>query len=264
MASIAARTKRKGGGEDGSAAQSAPKRRLTKHIPFQESKSIQERAKPYLLAVSKLHVNIIDTTWSTSRNRRVKPGHIQELTEVFIKGSLKRGAPENHLFILYSANEVHQIQQRTDGSNTAAQDDSNSNSEANFLNWSSVNKTKVEVIAGQHQLYALQQYIKATGAPESDAWWTCELYDKDQLPADLNIKLRNHLVSIASVAAGSITGSQVTVDHRLVEALRLGSEKSFPTRRLVTLWNHKGWREITTRWCQTHLGLKTFNISTFK
>ncbi|KAL3290979.1 hypothetical protein RB213_002099 [Colletotrichum asianum] len=228
MASIAARTKQKGGSEDGGAAQSAPKRRLTKHIPFQESKSIRERAKPYLLAVGKLHVN------STSRNRRVKPGHVRELTEVFIKGGLKRSAPENRLFVLYSANE------------------------------SSVNKTKVEVIAGQHQLYALQQYIKATGAPESDAWWTCELYDKDQLPADLNIKLRNHLVSIASVAAGSITGSRVTVNHRLVKALRLGSEKSFPTRQLITLWNHKGWREITTRWCQTRLGLETFNISTFK
>ncbi|KAF4881223.1 hypothetical protein CGCFRS4_v015772 [Colletotrichum fructicola] len=135
-------------------------------------------------------------------------------------------------------------------------------------------------MAGQHRLCALRQYIKATGAPESDAWWTCDLYDKDQLPADLNIKLRvnsrdpslpdnhgqiwNHLVSIASVAAGSITGSRVTVDHRLVEALRLGSEKSFPTRRLVTLWNHIGWREITTRWCQTRLGLETFNISTFE
>ncbi|KAL3292298.1 hypothetical protein RB213_011941 [Colletotrichum asianum] len=38
-------------------------------------------------------------------------------------------------------------------------------------------------------LYSANKYIKATGAPESNTWWTCELYDKDQLPADLNIKL---------------------------------------------------------------------------
>ncbi|KAL3300123.1 hypothetical protein RB213_008667 [Colletotrichum asianum] len=60
-----------------------------------------------------------------------------------MKGSLKRSALENYLFVLYGANE----------------------------------------------LYALQQYIKATGALESDAWWICKLYNKDQLPTDLNIKL---------------------------------------------------------------------------
>ncbi|KAL3292280.1 hypothetical protein RB213_011923 [Colletotrichum asianum] len=254
MASIAAGMKRKGGGEDSGAAQLAPKRRLTKHMPFWESKSIWERAKPYLLAVGKLHVDVMDTTWSTGRNHRVKPGH----TEVFMKGGLKRGAPENHLFVLCGADEVHQIRQRTDSSDTTAQDDSNSNSKANFLNWSSVNKTKVE-----HQLYALQQYIKATGAPESDAWWTCELYDKDQLPADLNIKLRVNRRDL-SLPDNHRQIWNYLVLIALVEALHLSSEKSFPTRQLVTLWNHKGWREITTRWCQTHLGLETFNISTFE
>ncbi|KAF6816920.1 hypothetical protein CMUS01_12180 [Colletotrichum musicola] len=34
------------------------------------------------------------------------------------------------------------------------------------------------------------EYIEVTGAPALDAWWTCELYDKDRLLADLNIKLR--------------------------------------------------------------------------
>ncbi|KAF6803755.1 hypothetical protein CPLU01_16097 [Colletotrichum plurivorum] len=24
-----------------------------------------------------------------------------------------------------------------------------------------------------------REYVEATGAPASDAWWTCELYDKD-------------------------------------------------------------------------------------
>lgn len=107
MASIAAGTKRKGGSKDSSAAQSALKRRLTKHMPFWESELIWERAKPYLLAVGKLHVNIMDITWSTSRNRRVKPGHVWELMEVFMKGSLECGALENCLFVLCGANEVH-------------------------------------------------------------------------------------------------------------------------------------------------------------
>ncbi|KAL3291340.1 hypothetical protein RB213_001798 [Colletotrichum asianum] len=105
MASIAAGMKRKGGGEDGGAAQSALKRCLTKHMPFQESESIRERAKPYLLAVGKLHVDVMDIIWSTSRNRCVKPGHVWELTEVFMKGGLKRGALENCLFFIRSSGE---------------------------------------------------------------------------------------------------------------------------------------------------------------
>ncbi|KAF6803273.1 hypothetical protein CPLU01_16125, partial [Colletotrichum plurivorum] len=32
----------------------------------------------------------------------------------------------------------------------------------------------------------------------------------------------------------------------------------------MTLWNHERWRTLTTRWCETRLGLETFNISTFE
>ncbi|KAL3290700.1 hypothetical protein RB213_004882 [Colletotrichum asianum] len=74
-------------------------------MPFRESESIRERAKPYLLAVGKLHVDVMDITWSTGRNCRVEPGHVRELTEVFMKGGLERGAPENCLFFIRSSGE---------------------------------------------------------------------------------------------------------------------------------------------------------------
>ncbi|KAF6802830.1 hypothetical protein CPLU01_16139, partial [Colletotrichum plurivorum] len=151
------------------------------------------------------------------------------------------------------------------------------------MHWADVNHGKAEVMAGQHRIEALREYVKETRAPDSELWWTCELYDKDRLPRDLNIKLRvnrrdpslpdNHgqiwtqLVSLASPAENSkdaTTEEQVSVDIRLVEMLRLGGEKLFPTRRLVTLWNHHRWRPITTQWCRTKLGLETFNISSFE
>ncbi|KAL3291634.1 hypothetical protein RB213_015099 [Colletotrichum asianum] len=271
MASIAAGMKRKGGGEDGSAAQLAPKRRLTKHMPFRESESIRERAKPYLLAVGKLHVDVMDTTWSTGRNRRVEPGYVRELTEVFMKGGLERGAPENRLFFIGSSGErmVVTLLPETIATATAKQTSSTGplSTRPRWRSWrDSTGFAPSDSTSRQQARWSLM--------PGGRVSYTTKL------PADLNIKLRvnrrdlslpdnhgqiwNHLVLIASVAVGSITGSRVTIDHRLVEALRLGSEKSFPTRRLVTLWNHKGWREITTRWCQTRLGLETFNISTFE
>ncbi|KAK1994148.1 hypothetical protein LX36DRAFT_641942, partial [Colletotrichum falcatum] len=252
--------KRKRDGLDSAAARPGPGRRKKDDEPFREGRSVRERARPYLLAVGKMPVDVLETTWSIGRNRRVEPAHVWELKEAFMKGGLERSAPENRIAVLCSVEDVRRIRQSTGEPG--------------------VNDTKAEVMAGQHRLCALREYVVATGAPASEAWWTCELYDKDRLPAELNIKLRinrrdpslpdNHgqiwtqLVSIASDAAGAATRTQATVDHKLVEALRLGGEKSFPTRRLVTLWNHERWRSLTTRWCQTRLGLETFNISTFE
>ncbi|KAF4417011.1 hypothetical protein CFRS1_v016120, partial [Colletotrichum fructicola] len=138
-----------------------------------------------------------------------------------------------------------------------------------------------EVMAGQHRIQALREYVKETGAPGSNLWWVCELYDKDRLPRDLNVKLRvnrrdpslpdNHgqiWMQLASIAftggrEDEGLGGEDAAPH-VIEALRLGGDKHFPTRRLITLWNHRRWRPTTTQWCRTRLGLDTFNISYFE
>ncbi|KAF6807276.1 hypothetical protein CPLU01_15818, partial [Colletotrichum plurivorum] len=114
----------------------------------------------------------------------------RELKDAFARGGLERGAPENRIAVLCSAEEVRRIRQSTGGGGDGHADDDPGDGEASFLRWASVNDTKAEVMAGQHRLRALREYVEATGAPASDVWWTRELYDKDRLPADLNIKLR--------------------------------------------------------------------------
>ncbi|KAK1837377.1 hypothetical protein CCHR01_20002, partial [Colletotrichum chrysophilum] len=104
---------------------------------------------------------------------------------------------------------------------------------------------------------------------------------KDRLPRDLNVKLRvnrrdpslpdNHgqiWMQLASIAftggrEDEGLGGEDAAPH-VIEALRLGGDKHFPTRRLITLWNHRRWRPTTTQWCRTRLGLDTFNISYFE
>jgi hypothetical protein len=54
------------------------------------------------------------------------------------------------------------------------------------------------------------------------------------------------------------------VDHKLVETLGIGAEHRFPTKRLVTLWLNKRWRDMTTQWCRARLGLESFSISLFE
>jgi hypothetical protein len=57
---------------------------------------------------------------------------------------------------------------------------------------------------------------------------------------------------------------QVTVDSKLVEKLRLAGEQKFPTRRLVTLWNHNSWPYMINRLLTTRVGFGIFNISMFE
>lgn len=182
--------KRKRSGQDGSAERPSLKRR-TGNEPFRESESVRERAKPYLLAVAKLHSDVLETTWSRGRNRRVEPAHVRQLKETFMRGGLERSAPENRIFVLCGAKEVRRIlRAEEDEPGGAGEDPADGESnrsdenrdEGSFLNWSAINKTKVEVMAGQHRLHALREYIEATGAPESDSWWVCELYDRGASP----------------------------------------------------------------------------------
>ncbi|KAH9225255.1 hypothetical protein K456DRAFT_1941857 [Colletotrichum gloeosporioides 23] len=202
-------------------------------------------------------LNALDTTWSISRNRSLDPGHVRKLKEIFGKVSVERRATENQIISLCSAKQVQRMRARSDQQGVCS-----------FLDWAETNaSTKVELMAGQHHIQALQEYIKDMAASEAAAvlWWTCELYDKDRLPHDLNVKLQvnrqdpslpdNHrqiwtqLVSVAPKGASDRLEERVGVNIKLVKALHLSSEKNFPTRRLVTLWNHKRWRDIATRWC---------------
>ncbi|KAF5483091.1 hypothetical protein CGCA056_v015152 [Colletotrichum aenigma] len=258
--------------------------------PFTETSSARERARPFLLAVARMPIDVLDTAWSVGRNRPINAAHVQELLHAFRSGGLERRAPENRITVLCSAEAVSLMQQdgggiegREEDDGEDDNDDNDSPCELSFLRWAEVSGGQAEVMAGQHRIQALREYVKETGAPGSDLWWACELYDKDRLPRDLNVKLRvnrrdpslpdNHgqiwtqLASIACIggqADGQLGGEDAAVDQHVVEALRLGGEKHFPTRRLVTLWNHQRWRPVTTQWCCTRLGLDTFNISYFE
>lgn len=47
-----------------------------------------------------------------------------------------------------------------------------------FQNWLDINDEKAEVMAGQHRLEALREYVKQTGSGSEELWWVCEFYDR--------------------------------------------------------------------------------------
>lgn len=135
---------------------------------FREGESVKERARPFLLAVAEMPVDVLDTTWSVGQNRPIEQDHVHELKEMFKKGGLERRAPENRITALCSADEVRHMRAAVNGRR-----------EECFLDWAAVNEGTVEVMAGQHRIKALRDYIGETGTPPTELWWTCELYDKN-------------------------------------------------------------------------------------
>ncbi|KAG7402837.1 hypothetical protein Forpe1208_v016711 [Fusarium oxysporum f. sp. rapae] len=223
--------------------------------------------------------NALTSTWSLGKNRRLDTKHVRTLCAIFTQGGLNRKAEENHLLVLCSRADVSRMMKHLQRQGQSI--DPEIPEELPFFDeWLSVNRgNQAEVMAGQHRIKALEAYVQETGANEKELWWTCEFYDKDTLPLNLNLKLRvnrqdpamadsHGQVWMQVVAASSqdpnlFRGKAAQVEDQMIDVLQLGSEKQFPTRRLATVWRNERWREMATRWCETSIGRATFKISTW-
>jgi hypothetical protein len=66
-----------------------------------------------------------------------------------------------------------------------------------FKNWADFNgDEKPELMAGQHRIEALKDYVKQTDSDSSDLWWICEFYDKGVTPLKLPLIRRSCLPDI--------------------------------------------------------------------
>ncbi|KAF6805837.1 hypothetical protein CPLU01_15954, partial [Colletotrichum plurivorum] len=112
MPGVQLHEKRKRNADDGGARQAATKKRMrplavdAPDITLVEGASVRERARPFLLTVAKMPLDVLDTTWTIGRNRQLHRGHVDNLREVFKKGGLERRAPENRIVVLCSAKDV--------------------------------------------------------------------------------------------------------------------------------------------------------------
>jgi hypothetical protein len=143
---------------------------------IEQSQSVWERAQPYLLVVAKMPLDMLDTQWTVGRNRAVNPKHVRKLKEAFASVGIERSAPENRLRLICSAEEVRRME--------AVHPKPWADGAAPFLDWAEHND-KVEVVAGQHRIRALQEYVRERRAPATELWGACGLCDRGTLRAVL-------------------------------------------------------------------------------
>jgi hypothetical protein len=142
---------------------------------LRDSASISELAKPYLLAVGRLPLDVLDTTWITGQNRAIDTTHVRELREAFRINGLQRCEPRNRLLCLCNADDVERVRC---GDSSERVRGERQNDETDMLRWAEVNSGSVEVMAGQHRIAALREFIRDSGSQADELWWTCELYDQ--------------------------------------------------------------------------------------
>ncbi|KAL7939928.1 hypothetical protein V8C42DRAFT_158414 [Trichoderma barbatum] len=151
--------------------------RQNKPVAFQETDSIRKQAETYRITTARIPIDALTCTWTTGDNRQVDRSHVQRLCESFMRGELARQSKENYILIQCSARAVKKALENA-AIHEAEEDYNGSLRLPVFNNWNEVNSEKPEVLAGQHRIEALREYVKQTDSDAGDLWWICEFYDK--------------------------------------------------------------------------------------
>ncbi|KAG6130398.1 hypothetical protein E4U12_004226 [Claviceps purpurea] len=93
--------------------------------------------------------------------------YVRKLKNVFKKDGLNRIAPGNRLLRVCTAADIQ--------SSTIKWSDENPQDPRHMPEITSL---RFEVLAGQHRIAALREYVSDTESDPAELWWTCELYDQ--------------------------------------------------------------------------------------
>jgi hypothetical protein len=146
---------------------------------FECRESTQWRAQEYRIVTARMPLRSMTCTWSSGTNRPLDPQHVRRLREVFTAGGVDRSSAEHHLIVQCDRADVERMLEHLRSQPSPPARDGANESIASFQDWLLVNPGKqVEVMAGQHRIAALEEYVRRTGAPEDELWWTCVVYDK--------------------------------------------------------------------------------------
>jgi hypothetical protein len=149
---------------------------------FTEVDSLRKQAEPYRLAVAELPIHLLHSSWSRGSNRPLDRNHVAHLCRSFQNGGLARRAEQHYIQVSCSAAAVQKmiINALSDTDQSHIQD--RRQHVLSFRNWADFIDERPELMAGQHRIEALKDYVKQTHSDSNDLWWICEFYDKGVTP----------------------------------------------------------------------------------
>lgn len=168
-----------------------PAKRLRKHrshLDLTDIRPIHEQAKPYHLARAKFPISSLTSKWKVGSNRDLSETHAKYLCGIFENEGIHREVEANYLCIACTQAEVQKMMDHLDTAWTLSGMQEPPSDCLSFVSWPVVNGTKVELMAGQHRVRALELFLQRQKRqsearfPEEDySWWICDIYDIGRL-----------------------------------------------------------------------------------
>ncbi|KAG5964649.1 hypothetical protein E4U56_002129 [Claviceps arundinis] len=230
------------------------------------------------IITARMPIKLLSTTWTLGSNRLLDRRHVQKLRKAFVElGGPNRDLEEHHLKVLCTGAEVERMLKELGLQDGEKQAESIM---PNFTMWPDVNgPAPLELLAGQHRIRALEEWVKVSKLGEEELWWPCKFYDRDSISLEQNMKLRVnkrdvaqpdshgdiwlHILTLVSHKPELFQGKASEIVDDMTNTLGLGRDNGVPMPRLVMIWRNEVWRAMATAWCRTALGRATFKITTW-
>lgn len=146
-----------------------------------EGSSVREQAEPYRLVTAKFPIDALTAEWKDGTNRPINPAHQRRLYQAFQTQGLHRTDVSHRLRLACTKVEVEAMMNLLWRRKQVDQPWLKKDSEGSwpsFMDWKSVNAGDVELMAGNHRVQALKEYLKPVEKQELGRWWICDIYDR--------------------------------------------------------------------------------------
>jgi hypothetical protein len=162
------------------------KRRKKQRTPLKEAESIHDQSEQYRLATVRFPIDALTPEWKMGTNRPINEAHKRRLCQIFKEAGVLRRDVSHRLQVACTKAQVQQmldhLKQKglhAEGAVRAGQDAPGADAEfPSFEDWSSVVGEKAELMAGNHRVEALKEYLKYFDSSQEERWWVCNLYDR--------------------------------------------------------------------------------------
>jgi hypothetical protein len=167
------------------------KEKKKQRTALKEVESVYDQSEPYRLATVKFPIDALTPEWRIGTNRPINEAHKRRLCQIFKETGVLRRDENHRLQVACTKAQVQQMldylkqkESQADGAVGASKDAPAADVELpSFEDWDSVVGEKAELMAGNHRVEALKEYLRCFKSSQAERWWVCNVYDRGICPS---------------------------------------------------------------------------------
>jgi hypothetical protein len=153
---------------------------------LKEVKSVYDQSEPYRLVTVKFPIDALTPEWGIGTNRPINEAHKRRLCQIFKEAGILRRDASHRLQVACTKAQVQQMLEHLKHKESPADGAVGASEGApaadvglpSFEDWDSVVGEKAELIAGNHRVEALKEYLRCFESSQAERWWVCNIYNR--------------------------------------------------------------------------------------